>query len=118
MSAAQAIPNECPSCGAELPAAARFCPACGTTIGADNLLHEGAPPAEASPGPMTRLRSERRWLGLPPSTLMLCVGFAALGASIGLFASGAWPWGLVVLGIAILLLGAYVELERHGLEST
>jgi hypothetical protein len=48
---------------------------------------------------------------------MLCVGFAALGASIGLFASGAWPWGLVVLGIAILLLGAYVELERHGFQS-
>jgi hypothetical protein len=117
MSAAQAIPNECPSCGAELPAAARFCPACGSTIGSDDVLHEEPPPAEASPGPMTRMRAEPRWLGLPASILMLCVGFAALGASIGLFASGVWPWGLVVLGIAILLLGAYVELGRHGLES-
>jgi hypothetical protein len=66
---------------------------------------------------MTRLRSEPRWLGLPASVLLLCVGFAALGAAIGLFASGAWPWGLVVLGLAVLLIGAYVELERRGPES-
>jgi hypothetical protein len=116
MSAAQAIPNECPDCGAELPVSARFCSACGATIGGDNLMQDGPPP-EASPGPMTRQRVEPRWFGLPASVLLLCLGFAALGAAIGLFASGAWPWGLVVLGIAILLLGAYVELERQGPES-
>jgi hypothetical protein len=66
---------------------------------------------------MTRLRTDPRWLGLPASVLLLCAGFVALGASIGLFASGAWPWGLVVLGIATLLLGTRVELERRGLES-
>jgi hypothetical protein len=117
MSAVRAIPNECPSCGAELPARARFCPSCGTTVAGEDLLPGRPPPAETAPGPMTRVRAEPRWLGLPASVLLLCVGFAALGAAIGLFASGAWPWGLVVLGLAVLLLGAYVELERRGPES-
>jgi hypothetical protein len=81
------------------------------------LRHDEPPPAETAPGPVTRIRTEPRWLGLPASILLLCLGFAALGASIGLFASGTWPWGLVLLGVAMLVLGAYVELERRGPES-
>jgi hypothetical protein len=112
VNAARAIPNACPSCGAELPAAARFCPTCGAA-----QLGEEPPAGELVPGPVTRVRVEPRWLGVPASTLLLCVGFAALGGAIGLFVSGSWPWGLVLLGVAVLLLGLYVEVARREHES-
>lgn len=109
------IPSLCPSCGAELPRAAEACPACGasTAPGAGDTLLEELPPVESAPGPVAISRVEPRWLGVPSSLLLLCVGFAALGASVGVFAAGHWPWGLVLLGVAILLIAAFGELSRR-----
>ncbi len=105
MSAAPQTLDTCPRCGLELPEAARFCPACGSALDADP-----GPPEDVA-APMTVQRVEPRWLGVPAPLLVLCLGFAALGGAIGLFAAGHWPWGLVLLGFAVLLLGGYAELE-------
>lgn len=71
------------------------------------------PLAEARPGPVSRTVSEPHWFGVPAGVLLLCVGFASLGAAVGLLASGHWPLGLVLLGLAVLLLTGAVESARR-----
>ena len=56
---------------------------------------------------------ERRWLGIPARFVLLCLGFGALGASIGLFATGSWAWGIVLLLLAGILLAALGEATRR-----
>jgi membrane protein implicated in regulation of membrane protease activity len=56
---------------------------------------------------------ERRWLGLPSRFVLLCLGFAALGAAVGLFATGSWAWGIVMLLLAGILLAALGEATRR-----
>jgi zinc-ribbon domain len=100
------LPSACASCGAELPSTASFCPACGAAT-AD------VPPLETVRGPVARQAVQRRWFGVPAGILLLCAGFATFGAAIGLFASGHWPWGLVLLGVAAALLTAVAERSRR-----
>jgi hypothetical protein len=102
MSAAPIRDNACPSCGEELPAGARFCPNCGAPAG-------DLPPLETVPGPVVHGSVERRWLGLPARFVLLCLGFAGLGAAIGLFATGNWAWGVVALLVAAILLAALAD---------
>src|SRR5438067_1794434 len=106
MSASPVMESACSRCGEELARDARFCPHCGAPV-------EGLPPLETVPGPVVRESVERRWLGLPARFVLLCLGFAALGASIGLFATGSWPWGLVMLVLAVILLAALGEATRR-----
>ncbi len=107
MTAAPQTLGDCPRCGLALPPAARFCPGCGGAVDPDAR----PPRPEDAPTPMTVQRVEPRWLGVPAPLLLLCIGTAALGGAIGLFAAGHWPWGLVLLGLALLLLGSYSELS-------
>ncbi|HET7567095.1 MAG TPA: zinc ribbon domain-containing protein [Gaiellaceae bacterium] len=106
MSASPLPRTTCPSCGAARPADRADCPACGGPA-ADHL-----PPLESVPGPVTRAVAERRWFGIPPAPLLLCLGFGAFGAAVGLFAAGHWPWGLVLLVVAAVLLLGLAELTR------
>lgn len=99
--------SACPSCGEQLPPAASFCPTCGSPANA--VL-----PGETVPGPAVRDRVEPRWFGVPASFLLLCLGFAAFGAAIGLFATGSWPWGILALVVALVLLAAVAEAARRG----
>jgi hypothetical protein len=57
---------------------------------------------------------EKRWLGMPARFVLLCLGFGAFGAAIGLFATGSWAWGIVLLVLAIVLLAALGEASRRG----
>ncbi len=72
------------------------------------------PPLEPIPGPGARQRVERRFLGLPARYVLLCLGCAALGATIGLFATGSWTWGIVTLLLALIFLSALGEAARQG----
>jgi zinc-ribbon domain len=108
MSASPMPGNACSSCGEELGSSARFCPNCGTPV-----EPAGAPPLETVPGPVVRGRVEARWLGMPARFLLLCLGFAGLGAAIGLFATGSWVWGIVALLLAAILLAALWEATRR-----
>ena len=106
MSASPIRESACRRCGAELPLGARFCPSCGAPAGE-------LPPLETVPGPVARESAERRWLGLPARFVLLCLGFAALGAAVGLFATGSWVWGIVLLLLAAILLAALGEAMRR-----
>jgi hypothetical protein len=106
MSASPIPDNACSNCGEELPHGARFCPSCGAATG-------DLPPVETVPGPVVHENVERRWLGLPARFVLLCLGFAAFGAAIGLFATGSWAWGIVLLLLAIVLFAALGEASRR-----
>lgn len=106
MSASPIGDSACPRCGEEFAPGARFCANCGAPAGE-------LPPLETVPGPVVREKAERRWLGLPTRFVLLCLGFAAFGAAIGLFATGSWAWGIVLLLLAVILLGALGEATRR-----
>jgi zinc-ribbon domain len=107
MSASPIMENACPRCGEELAPSARFCSNCGAPVGE-------LPPLETVPGPVVHGSVERRWLGIPARFAFLCLGFAAFGAAIGLFATGSWAWGIVMLLLAGIFLFGLVAAARHG----
>ena len=106
MSASPIGDSACRSCGEELAPSARFCPSCGAPV-AD------LPLVETVPGPVVQESVERRWLGLPARFVLLCLGFAALGGAIGLFATGSWGWGIGMLVLGAILLAALGEAMRR-----
>jgi hypothetical protein len=57
---------------------------------------------------------ERRRLGAPARFVLLCLGFAVLGAAIGLLATATWVWAVVLLLLAIALLAALAEATHRG----
>jgi hypothetical protein len=106
MSASPIQENACARCGEELASRARFCWNCGAPTAE-------LPPLETVPGPVVRESVERRWLGMPARFALLCFGFAALGASIGLFATGGWAWAIVMVLLATILLAALATATRR-----
>jgi zinc-ribbon domain len=99
--------NACPRCGEELAPKARFCSSCGAPTGELPLL-------ETIPGPVVHESVERRWLGVSARFFFLCLGFAAFGASIGLFATASWAWAIVMLFLAAIFLAVLVAAVRQG----
>jgi len=79
-----------------------------------NAPVDESPPLEAVPGPVAHERVERHWFGVPMRFFLLCLGCAALGASVGLFATGNWAWGVVALVVAVLAFVAVREAVRQG----
>jgi hypothetical protein len=106
MSASPIGDSACRNCGEELAPGARFCSSCGAPAG-------DLPALETVAGPVVHENVERRWLGLPARFVLLCLGFAAFGASIGLFATGSWAWGIAMLLLAIIVLAALAEATRR-----
>lgn len=106
MNASPIEDSPCRRCGEALAAAARFCSNCGAPAGEP-------PPLETVPGPVVHERVERQWLGVPARFALLCLGFAALGAAIGLVATGSWVWGIVLLLVAGVVLAALAEATRR-----
>jgi zinc-ribbon domain len=94
-------PVSCPACGAEAPPGSRFCPQCGAK------LDDGSEPAEQSGATPRRSRSPSL------TVLLLAVSGIALVAGIVLVALGTWVVGLVLMGIALLLLAIALEAARR-----
>jgi hypothetical protein len=112
----ESVPRaKCSSCGAKLPAKARFCPECGSRADAESgeTAVQELPPTETGPVPVEPQVAQRRIFGVPPSMVLLVLGVAALGVAIGLFATGGWPWGLIVLGVAIWLVTGFISQARR-----
>jgi hypothetical protein len=105
----------CKKCSAKLPAKARFCPECGSRTDASSgeTAVQELPAGETRPVPIQPLIAERRFFGVPPSTVLLVLGAGALAGAIGLFATGRWPWGLILLGLAIFLLTGFSSQARR-----
>jgi hypothetical protein len=106
-------PANCPSCGAKLPKAASFCPSCGTRIEGGETVRTEVPAHETGPVPVTIERVSPRWFGLTPPTLLFGVACAVLVLGIVLLATGHWIAGLLVLGLALLLAAAFLEVGRR-----
>jgi hypothetical protein len=107
------VAETCPNCHADVPATARFCPECGTKLHGDTTSELTLPPNETGPTPVSMQRAEPRWFGIAPPTALLVVSGVSLLAAIVLFASHHWPFGLILLGIAALLLAGFMEAARH-----
>jgi len=107
--------DACPHCGTELPRHSRFCPECGTPLEepADRTLQAELPPDEVGPVPVSMQVSEPRWFGVTPPSFLLGAAGALLVLAIVLFAVGHWPYGLILLGLAALLLAAFMEAARR-----
>jgi hypothetical protein len=106
-------PGNCASCGAPLPAEAKFCPSCGAAVEAQTTVRAEVPQHETSPAPATVTRATPRWFGVAPATLVLAIAVVALGAGTWLLVTGALVAGLLVLGIALLLFAAFLEVARR-----
>ena len=117
MSASQVAADICPNCGADLPRDARFCPACGVQVNAGSTVQAAVPPNETGPVPVSVQRSEPHWFGIAPPRVLLAISAIAFVFAIVLFATGHWPYGLILLGAAALLLAAFLESARRRPES-
>jgi membrane protein implicated in regulation of membrane protease activity len=58
-------------------------------------------------------RSDPRWFGVTPPHLLLGVAAGMCAVAIVLFATGRWPYGLILLGIGALLVAAFLEAARR-----
>lgn len=105
MSASAPIAEPCPDCGAELPRSARYCPACGSDLGA------GSVPVEETP--VSYEQAEPRWFGIAPPYALLGGSGVLLVLAIVLFATSHWPYGLILLGLAALVLALYLEAAKR-----
>ena len=103
MSAYRAATEACAACGAELPVHARFCPGCGIpAVPTDSNLRAAMPSSSTSPEP--------HLYGVAPPLPLLGLVVATTAIAVVLFLSGHWPFGLIVLGVAGLLIAVLVEL--------
>jgi hypothetical protein len=57
--------------------------------------------------------AEPRWFGVTPPSLLLALTAALFVLALVLFALGHWPYGLILLGLAALLLAVYLEAARR-----
>jgi hypothetical protein len=98
----------CANCGAKLSKTSRFCPQCGQPAAVETGGTE-LPRDEAELVPMQYVRTEPRYYGITPTTLVLVLAGVALTLAVVLFAFGHWPFGLIALGISVLLMLVFLE---------
>jgi hypothetical protein len=103
----------CSNCGAALPADARFCPSCGAATDAGETVREQLPAHETGQVPVSYQISEPRFFGVTPPFLLLGLAALLFVVAIVLFATGHWPYGLIVLGLAALLVAGFLEAARR-----
>jgi len=105
--------DSCTTCGAPLVRGARYCPQCGRPVdsGATRMLD--LPPDETGQVPVHVTRVQPRLYGVTPPAAVLALAAAALTLAVVLFAIGHWPIGLIVLGVTVLLVLAFLEAARR-----
>jgi hypothetical protein len=103
----------CANCGRELAKSSRYCPQCGHPTAAGETKVMEVPPDETGLVPVQYARAEPRYYGITPTTLVLVLGGAAFTLAIVLFALGRWPFGLIALGVSVLLVLVFLEAARR-----
>jgi uncharacterized membrane protein len=76
-------------------------------------VQQELPPEETGPVPIAFERAQPRWFGVTPPVLLLAVAVGLLVIALVLFLAGHWPFGLIVLGLAVLLFAAFLEAARR-----
>jgi len=59
------------------------------------------------------VRDDARYYGVAPTALLLGLAAACAGVAVVLFATGNWPFALIVLGVAVLFVVLLVEAVRR-----
>jgi hypothetical protein len=103
----------CATCGAKLPKTSRYCPECGQPTSAGETKVLEVPPDETGRVPVRFERAVPHYYGLAPTTLVLVLAVAALTFAVVLLATGRWPFGLVLLGVSLLLGLLFLEAARR-----
>ena len=103
----------CANCGARLPKTSRYCPDCGQPSSAGDTRVMEVPPDETGRVPVHYERAQPRYYGIAPTTLLLVLAAAVLALAIVLLLTGHWPFGLIALGVSILLIVLFVEAARR-----
>ena len=110
---------KCSNCGAELPPNSKFCPECGTAVASGDTVVEEVPVPEEVPAPVEPQVAERRYFGVPPSTVLLVIAVAGVVFAIVLFVLGEWPWALIVLGLSgLVATGMFAQARRLPAETS
>jgi hypothetical protein len=104
---------ECVHCGAAIGDDSRFCPQCGRRVGEGDTRVLPLPEEETGPVPVEIVQAKPRFYGVTPAALVLVLAGAAAALSIVFFVRGDWPVGLVLAGLALLLLAFFVETARR-----
>lgn len=105
----------CSNCGTRLPKRSRFCPECGTRVGAgpgETAVQE-LPAQETGPVPVELSVAEPRFFGVTPPAAVLALAAASLALAIVLFVSGHVIVGGALLGVAVVLAFFFVGLARR-----
>jgi hypothetical protein len=63
--------------------------------------------------PVQYAHAEPRYYGVTPATLVLVLAGAALTLAVVLLVTGHWPFGLILLGVSMLLMIVFVEVARR-----
>lgn len=100
--------NACSHCGAELPAAAVFCPSCGRRTDA---AADAGDTARAFP--LDVQHAEARWFGLEPPLLVLGVMAALLVLGIFLLLGDSFALGVIAIVLALCLLPSFLAGARR-----
>ena len=103
----------CANCGAKLSKTSRYCPQCGHPAAAGETKVMELPPDETGRVPVEYGQVEPRYYGVTPTTLVLVLAGAALTLAVVLFALGHWPFGLIALGVTVLLVLVFLEAARR-----
>ncbi len=104
---------KCANCGGRLAKTSRYCPQCGHPRDAGSTKVMEVPRDETGRVPVHYARAEPRYYGITPSTFVLVLAAAALTLAVVLLATGRWPLGLILLGVAVLLVLVFLEVARR-----
>jgi zinc-ribbon domain len=104
---------KCVHCGAEISAGSRFCPQCGRRVGEGDTRVQPMPEEETGPVPVEVVQAKPRFYGVTPAALVLVLAGAAAALAVVFFVRGDWPIGLVLTGVALILLAFFVETARR-----
>jgi hypothetical protein len=80
---------------------------------ADRTRRVELPSEEVGPVPVSRSRAEPRWFGVPPPLALLLLAGIAFAVAVDLFVTGSWPYGLILIGVAALLVAGFLEVARR-----
>jgi zinc-ribbon domain len=105
--------SACSTCGNPLAGGARFCPNCGTAVQSGDTQRAALPPHETGSVPVQYSLAEPRFFGVTPATLLFGLAVAAVVLAVVFFATGHWPLGLVLVGVALLSLAGFLEVARR-----
>jgi chorismate mutase len=105
----------CANCASRLPKRSRFCPECGTRVGAgpSETAVEELPPEETGPVPVELGTAEPRFFGVTPPAAVLVLAAGSLAVAIGLLISGHVIVGGALLGVAVVLAFFFIGVARR-----